>query len=507
MSNPFFHPNRAWVGDVIPVERDGEFRLYYLHETRRSPAEGMPWHLVTTRDFVTYTEHGEAIPSGGPDAPDFNVYTGSVVTDYTGTDHLFYTGQNPSRLGPDGRPLQLVMHAISTDGQRTWAKCSEDTFGATADYESGDWRDPFVFWDEDNGQWRMIVTARHIDGPDRRRGVLAQLTSTDLSTWHPTTPLWDPGRHIAHECPDVFRWGDWWYLVYSEFSDSFATKYRMARTLDGPWLAPAHDSLDGRAFYAAKSAARDGRRFFFGWIATKEGVHDDGPWEWAGTLAVLEAHQGADGTLTFAPPAEVSAAFGTDHPVGLGTAADLGAAVDPDSTAVWTTVGRPDGYQAVLTSAPVPATCRIRLELDIPEADTLATGECGILLRTSADGDQAHVLRLEPDRGRMVVDRWPRRTTGTEQWQISGDVPHAVELERPCTLTPGHHTLEILLDEDICVATLDREVTVSTRMYRSWGDHLGIFAADCTVTVTDLRVTTAAPVPAPREHSLSPAHP
>ena len=269
----------------------------------------------------------------GETEPDFNAYTGSVVVDDTGVHHLFYTGQNPRNLGIDGAPLQLVMHATSTDGMQSWTKHPELTFGAPDGYESGDWRDPFVFRDEAKGQWRMLLAARHSEGPERRRGVIAQCVSTDLMTWEHTEPFWDPRRYITHECPDVFQWGDWWYMVYSEFSESFTTRYRMAKSPDGPWTVPALDTIDGRAFYASKTAARDGRRFFFGWIASKEGNKDHGPWEWAGTMSVLEARQNPDGTLGFSFADELVESFWEDVPVSL--AANLPASLDV-----------PDGYTA-----------------------------------------------------------------------------------------------------------------------------------------------------------------
>jgi beta-fructofuranosidase len=235
MNHPvFFQPADAWVGDLIPFEHDGEFWLFYLHEVRSDPKPGTAWNLVTTKDLIQFQDQGVSLPHGTDADLDFNAYTGSILVDESGVHHLFYTGQNPNNLGMDGLPLQLVMHATSTDGMRTWVKHPELTFGAPAGYESGDWRDPFVFRDEAAGQWRMLIAARHSEGPERRRGVVAQCTSKDLMTWEYTDPFWDPRRYITHECPDVFSWGDWWYMVYSEFSETFTTRYRMAKSPDGP---------------------------------------------------------------------------------------------------------------------------------------------------------------------------------------------------------------------------------------------------------------------------------
>ncbi|MCI9857489.1 glycoside hydrolase family 32 protein [Microbacterium proteolyticum] len=465
----FFRPPHAWVGDVIPWQEDGRFHLFYLHESRRTPKVGMPWHRVVTDDLVTFTETGAALPSGGPDADDFNVYTGSVVV-ADGIHHLFYTGQNPERRGADGLPLQLVLHATSTDGMRTWQRHPAHTFGATTGYETADWRDPFVFRDEDAGLWRMLVTARHADGPERRRGVIAQCVSRDLRTWEPAEPFWDPRRYIAHECPEVFEWNGWWYLVYSEFSESFTTRYRVSRSLHGPWTVPADDSLDGRAYYAAKSAARGDRRFFFGWIASREGGVDDGAWQWAGTLSVLEAEQDPDGTLRFHPPVELAESF------DQGVAAVASGAV----------LSTPDGYADLVVAETAPAAFRIDAVFDIAGGTT----ECGLVLRASDDGDEGYILRLEPRRNRLVFDRWPRRRTGGEQWQISGDVPFAVELERAVTLDAGPHRLEVIVDGDLCVATVDGAVTLSTRLYDRTTGGIRAFVGEGAVSVVALEVTT-----------------
>lgn len=467
----FFQPSDGWVGDLIPFQKDGEFWLFYLHEVRTDPKPGTSWNLVTTKDLTLFEDQGVSLHHGGDTDADFNAYTGSIVCDESGIHHLFYTGQNPRHLGSDGAPLQLVMHATSTDGMQTWVKNPELTFGAPAGYESGDWRDPFVFRDEDAGHWRMLLAARHADGPDRRRGVIAQCVSPDLMTWEHTQPFWDPRRYITHECPDVFAWGDWWYLVYSEFSESFTTRYRMAKSPDGPWTAPERDSIDGRAFYASKTAERDGRRFFFGWIASKEGNRDDGAWQWAGTMSVLEAHQNPDGTLAFSFADELVESFWDQVPLTF-------------DRALPAVLHAPDGYTDIVSREVLPPQFYARAVLQIePE-----TTECGLLLRSSDDGDRSYIVRLEPKRGRLVFDRWPREVTGDAQWHVSGDVPFEIELERPCDLSPGEHTLELVVDGDLCVAVVDRQVALSTRIYDRPHGRIGVFAGEGSVTVSDLEI-------------------
>lgn len=453
----FFRPHPHWVGDVIPWTDQQEIRLYYLLEQRRTPKPGTPWNLATTRDLVHYEDRGEALASGGPLEEDLNAYTGSVVKDDDGLFHLFYTANNPARLAPDGRSLQLVAHATSPDMEH-WDKHPEDTFGAPDGYDPADWRDPFVYRTPGERSWTMILAARHLDGPDRRRGVVARLTSPDLSTWQPISPLWDPHRFVTQECPEVFRIGSWWYLVYSEFSDRFVTRYRMARGPEGPWEAPAHDTLEGRGFYAAKSVSWQGRRIFFGWIASRQDAHDDGPWLWAGTMAAVEAVQRPDGTLAVRLPHEVLDHYDT-------TWASPASAVS---------VSAPTGYRSHLLTDVLPDDARIALDLEWEAG----TREVSVLLRTDSSGENGYVLRLEPDQSRMVLDRWPRRAPGTEQWHIAGDVPHVIELERPADLSANRAHLEVIVRDELMQCCLDGAVCLSTSIYDHRRGRLGLAVLD-----------------------------
>ncbi|MGW1346759.1 glycoside hydrolase [Kribbella sp. NPDC002412] len=483
MINETLHwrPRSGYVGDVIPFSHAGRIWLFYLLDERpddpAAGSSGMPWALVSTTDFVHYTDHGVVLPGGDRDAVDFDCYTGSVISDGDRL-HLFYTGHN-SRQGTAAGAFQVVCHATSDGDPTQWTKHPEHTFGAPPGYLAQDWRDPFVFRTAADEPWQMVLAARYDDGPDRRRGVVARLTSTDLEKWTIAEPLWQPHRYITQECPDVFQWGDWWYLVYSEFSDAFQTRYRVARRPDGPWSAPNRDTVDGRAFYAAKSVDHQGRRFFIGWIPTKQGRSDAGRWEWAGSLSVLEARQEDDGSLAFDLPAEVVGAYSGPHPVSL---APLdGAAAKPGQGAV-------DRYAAWIGD-PLPDRCLIELTVDVAPG----TQALGLLLHSSADGEESAVLRLEPQRDRIVFDRWPRQRTGPAQWQVDGDVPHEVELERPCPLPPGSHTVQVILDGTTGQVVVDHRVALSFRRYDHRRGHLGLFVTDGAFDLGNLTVATRQP--------------
>lgn len=109
--------------------------------------------------------------------------------------------------------------------------------------------------------------------------------------------------------PDLFQIGDWWYHIISEYSDGNKMVYRMSKSLDGPWIAPADDAFDGRAYYAGRTFCLNGQRILFGWVPTKEDCDDRGNFEWAGTFVAHEVYQREDGTLGVRIPDTVWNAF------------------------------------------------------------------------------------------------------------------------------------------------------------------------------------------------------
>lgn len=475
----FAKPVDAWVGDVIPFAHQDRAELYYLHDLRDPARPGMAWHLYETSDFATFTYAGEAMPQGGADSPDLNVYTGSVV-EADGVLHAFYTGFNAEFHETGCSARQLVMHATRDAGRSQWVKHAEHTFGSPAGYEPLDFRDPYVYRPEPADPWHMLVIARRAEGADRRRGVILDYASDDLAQWSFQGEFWAPNRYVAIECPEVFRFDDRWYLVYSEFSDSFATRYRVGPTAHGPWSVPELDTVDGRAFYAAKSLELRGKRYFAGWIPTKSGETDDGAWEWAGSLAVHEARALPDGTLAFRMPSGVTTSFSTPlstdwRPiVGHWDETTAGwAASAPDDVAASATGVLPDQYLLELTVHTAPGTV-----------------ECGVILRASADASEGYLLRIEPRRNRLVFDRWPRQRTGPAQWQISGDVPFLPELERPLRPSNGRYDLRVVVDGTICVAYINDEVALSTRIYDRRTGGVGLFVGDGAAEFTRLSIAT-----------------
>jgi beta-fructofuranosidase len=469
MRDFFYKPEGAWAADFIPFYRDGRFRLFYLLDWRNveERGEGTPWYQISTEDFVHFTEHGQMLARGSREEQDLYVFTGSLIEAH-GSYHIFYTGHNP-HFRNEGRPEQAVMHAVSRDLLQ-WEKLPADTFYApTETYEPHDWRDPFVFWNQDAGEYWMLLAARLKNGPSRRQGCTALCSSVDLSRWEVREPFWAPGLYYTHECPDLFRMGDWWYLVYSTFTERTVTHYRMSRSLGGPWRAPENDTFDGRAFYAAKTCSDGKCRFAFGWNPTRDQDRDYAKWHWGGNLVVHQIVQEPDGTLGVRAPDPVDEAFASQLPVSF--SASLGE---------WQIAGNrlsvsAPGSFACAMAQPLPSRCKINATITFGEN----TRGCGVALRTSEDLEKSYYIRLEPGRDRLVFDAWPR----------NGDCPLMVELERPVRLLPGQaYEMKIFVDGTVCEVYLNGKVAMSGRLYDLKQGRWGVFVNEGRADFEDVQI-------------------
>lgn len=136
-------------------------------------------------------------------------------------------------------------------------------------YEKLDWRDPYVFYNEEDKCYWILISARRLDMPVTRRGCIVLYRSKDLVNWEYYGPLYSAGNTNCPECSEMYKIGDTWYLSYSRFSEFVNTIYRTSKSPFGPWKKPKKDGIGGRRFYAAKSMQDDnGRRFYFAWRMT-----------------------------------------------------------------------------------------------------------------------------------------------------------------------------------------------------------------------------------------------
>ena len=473
MSKLFYKPENAWVGDLIPYYENDVYYAFYLHDPRNRKdeyAKDTTWHLVTTGDFAELTYCGEAISRGGEDSPNRNNYTGSVVKDKKGTYHAFYTAFNEN-IKVDGRSIQSVMRAEGPDLYHL--KTVED-FCFRADdvqYELYDWRDPYVYWSEENRCYEMLLAARSKGAGNHRGGCIALCRSEDLIHWTYEKPFYEPNAYITMECPEVFRMGEWYYLVFSTFSDRFMTHYRKSRSRYGPWTIPADDVFDNRTNYAIKTAGHGDERYAFGWIASRRGDTDFGDWEWGGTMNFLKVVQDAGtGDLRVVPTDACRRYFGRQ--------------AEKKNRVLYHAALSEEG-RTLKTEGELGA-----LLYDIPAEDfsmevsfTCEGGhEFGVALHVDEGLEEGYFLKIDPRSNTAAWDLWPRRVRGKEQWQIAGDIPYRVETARNFENT-GEYKLFLVKEGDICTAYLNDRVALSNRLYDHRGKKAGLFLTQGTMVI------------------------
>ncbi len=473
----FYRPEDGVAADFIPYYHNGKFHLFYLKDYRDVDVhgEGTPWFHLVTGDFVHFEDRGEVLPRGTKAEQDLYVFTGSVIENQKvpGDFRIFYTGHNP-HLAALGRPVQAVMQAKSADLDH-WRKDETFFFLAPSEmgYEPDDWRDPFVFWDAERQEYCMLLAARKIDGPSRNRGLTALAVSRDLTNWDVSEPFWAPDQYFTHECPDLFRMGEYWYLVFSTFSEKTVTHYRYSRSLNGPWIAPPDDQFDGRAYYAAKTATDGNRRYLFGWLATRSGMKDDGEWNWGGDLVVHQIEQQPDGTLSAQLPDPIRSVF--QFKPHNQPAAILGDWKFDQNSCQSSSVGR----NSSMIWGELPKEARVSCQVQLSPG----TISAGILLRSDVEMSAYYQVRLEPGQSRLVVDRWPR----------PGDQPFM--LERFTRIDFSRLIkIELMLSGSCLVIYLNDQTALSCRIYEHSVGNLGFFVVDGDVEFEEICVQTRDPI-------------
>lgn len=280
---------QPYVGDTMPFYENGVYYIYYLKDKGDSRNHSI--YLVTTTDFVNYTEYDNVVLESTPGAQDDWIGTGSVVN-VEGTYYLFYTGHTD---GPMEYKEKIMVAVGSSPLAFTklpdWELIPPDELGQKRDF-----RDPQAYYDPETGNITLTVTAAQ-NGAAR---ILKFTLSADLQTavydgiifTDPTGDFWNL------ECSDTFCIGDTWYITYSGQDDTLW--FASSDTPYGPYGEAKR--LDGKLFYAAKHVEDGENAFMVGWARRSDAMSSTvGVTDWAGNLAVQKIVQKEDGDLVLAP--------------------------------------------------------------------------------------------------------------------------------------------------------------------------------------------------------------
>ena len=465
--NISYKPEAAFVGDAIPYFENGRYYVYYLNDPRCKEkgiyAEETTWNLVETADGVTFEEKGRVLPLGTKDTAYLNNYTGSVIKGKDGCYYAFFTAFNAEneKYVLDGKAVQSVMIARGPKPDRLEIIEDSRFIGDNNIYEVYDWRDPYVFYNEEEDNYWMLLCSRVKGTGYHRGGCVALCKSTDLIHWSYEKPFYEPNMYITMECPEVFRMGGWWYLVFSTFSDRFLTHYRKSRSLNGPWIIPYEDSLDCRSDYAIKTAGTDKERIAFGWIPTRIGEKDDSSWEWGGTLISHRLTNDEEtGNLKLSILPSLDKAFSRKREIEFTSFVN----VEKKDNSIYS-----EGLGAMLYENKGDS---FKLSMHLA-ADA---SEFGLFLGTDDKLENGYQLRFS--HGVISLDRWPRldkENQGIYQWQIRGDIPYLIETSRYFNPETREFDIKLIRDGQTLIVYVNDRIVMSTRLYNSAAGLDGLY--------------------------------
>lgn len=437
-------------------------QLWLYHQSDPRVPAGYPdcepfgWSLTRTHNLLDFENLGEVVGTEPRESRDEWIFAGSVIH-ADGRFWAYYTSRSDTFVGTQ-TPAELIGIATSDDGVG-WVKHPEWMLSKQPGYELDNFRDPCICRDETHDRWVLLAAQRHSQGPLHRRGVLTWHTSQDLIHWDFQGDFWSPGMFQMLEMPDLFRLGDWWYLVFSEYSTGNRTRYRMSRSLTGPWLAPKDDCFDGRCLYAARTYADDvGDRHLVGWLATRRHDDDAEPWVWGGSGVVYDLRQQPDGTLTVHPPSAQAPIYSTSPTASL-----------PDVQ-----LSNPDGSAEWGISPEPGETYRLDCTLTF-SAETFAFG---VKLAENPERDLGFAYHFAPGRHRVEFAELPNYPWFRCQ---NRDLFRHLDLAPE---TPHHITL--VVDRDLCVLYVDG-IALSSRMSVRPGSELKLYVHGGSIVATNIR--------------------
>ena len=196
----------VFVGDCMPYRKGNEYHVLYLKDRHHHKSKwGMgahQWEHISTTDFKSWHIHPMAVPITEP--WEGSICTGSWI-EKDGKEYLYYT----IRRG-NGLPA-IITRSVSYDGYH-FEKDRDFGFTVSHKYHSQSARDPKVIKGED-GLFHMFLTTSIVE---ENRGCLAHYVSKDMEIWDEVeAPIYIAPNSDQPECPDYFKYGGKYYLVFS----------------------------------------------------------------------------------------------------------------------------------------------------------------------------------------------------------------------------------------------------------------------------------------------------
>lgn len=264
-----FRPADHAIGDVHPYFHQGVCYLYYLKPNGYHAA------LVTSTDLLHWQAQALTIDDSAPANARVPYYVLGVFRDRSDASTIFrtYYGHRGAMYGSESRDL---LH---------WSAADAATHIPGVENQYRRRRDPFVFWNDDEEKYWCVMTTQMLEGEVEEAGAISLATSSNLRDWTNEGLLLHTGAMGEPECPQMFKLGEFWYLLFSEYDQAVGQPVCLrSKSARGPWETAPRELLDGKDLCAAQ-VAFDGQAWvLMGWIPDVPARR--GNQAWGGHLAL-----------------------------------------------------------------------------------------------------------------------------------------------------------------------------------------------------------------------------
>ncbi|PWN45284.1 hypothetical protein IE81DRAFT_285948 [Ceraceosorus guamensis] len=194
-----YSPSAGFMNDPngLFVDDDGLFHLYFQYNPNQTVAGNQHWGHATSKDGYAWDNHPIAL---APEKAGEGIFSGSIVVDRNNTSGFFGDDVKPGdrviaiyTLNTEDNQTQDI--AYSKDGGYTFTKYERNP---VIDLKTTQFRDPKVFWDEQNSHWVMAVA--HPQSYE-----VGFYTSSDLKSWQETSRFSGGLWGYQFECPGLVQ--------------------------------------------------------------------------------------------------------------------------------------------------------------------------------------------------------------------------------------------------------------------------------------------------------------
>jgi beta-fructofuranosidase len=437
---PRYHylPPSNWMNDPNGViQWQGQYHLFYQHNPHAAVWGDIHWGHAVSDDLIRWTDLPIALAPtpGNPD--ETGVFSGCAVNN-DGVPTLIYTGATGEQ-----NDHQTQCLATSQDGLLTWEKYAGNPVLSAVPPEANqtaDFRDPFVWRDDDDEAWYMAVGSRIKDVG----GAVFLYRSQNLIDWDYLNPLLVGDQHqtgVTWECPNFFQLGDQWVLIVSAHTGTATgTVFYFVGHYENYRFTPTHQGvLDYGHLYAPLTMLDDhGRRLLFGWAREARSEVDQRIAGWSGLQSIpriltLDNQQRLQ--MTPVPELETIRGHQTHY-----EAHDLNQSKRLDATG---------------------------LNLDIvAEFEVQSGGHGGLSLACSPDGSERVDLLYEADKQNLIARKVTVEPGGVLVTHIR-EVPHRLAADEGLKL-------RVLLDGSVVEVIANDRTSVVSRFYPTNADNNGV---------------------------------